>query len=162
MKKTKLTVTALALAGLLMVSAAAAGVSQTVTRTKSDRDCPTPDAVTGATSKPDTDRSASQAGPAAAEPGSYESRIAALSAEADELVRQADKVSDLAGYRDFRAALHAFEDREEELEEELERAYKTGALTAERYRSLEQSLEQAEDKAEDLDDAVEHRLGLDD
>ena len=221
MKKTKLSFAALALTGVLMVSAAAAGVSQikaelrpdvkvvvdgrertlwdengkqlypipydgavylplqaleevenlevewngktqTLTLTESDRDHPAPDAVTGATPKPDTDRTASQTGPAAADTGSYESRIAALSAEADELVRQAGQVADLAGYRAFRTDYRTFEDKEEGLEDELERAYKSGALTAEQYRSLEQSLERAEEKADDLDEMLERRLGLDD
>ena len=221
MKKTKLSFTALALTGVLMLSAAAAGVSQikaelrpdikvavdgreqtlrdgngkqlypitydgtvylpiqaldealdrevkwdgktqTLTLAESDRDRPAPDAVTGATPKSGTDRTTSQTGQKTADAGSYESRIAALSAEADELVRQAGKVNNLAGYRAFRNAYRAFEDKEEGLEDELERAYKSGTLTASRYRSLEQSLEQAEEKADDLDDMLERRLGLDD
>lgn len=221
MKKTKLSFAALALTGVLMLSAAAAGVSQikaelrpdikvvvdgreqtlrdgngkqlypitydgtvylpiqaldealdrevewngktqTITLTESDRDRPAPDAITGATPKSDADRTTAQTGQKTADTGSYESRIAALSAEADELVRQAGKVTDLAGYRALRTAFHTFEDKEERLDEELERAYRTGALTPEQYRALERSLEQAEEKVDDLDDTVEYRLGLDD
>lgn len=221
MKKTKLSFTALALTGVLMVSVAAAGVNQikaelrpdirvivdgreqtlrdengkqiypitydgtvylpiqaldedldwevtwngktqTVTLTESDRDRPAPDVVTGATPKSGTDRTTAQTVPVTADTGSYESRIAALSAEADELVRQAGKVTDLAGYRAFRTAYRAFEDKEEGLDDELERAYKSGALTAGQYRSLEQSLDRAEEKADDLDEMLERRLGLDD
>lgn len=225
MKKTKLSFTALALTGVLMVSAAAAGVrqikaelrpdikvvidgreqtmrdangdrvypivyegttylpvralgealdqevewngkTQTVTLTKSDTDRTAsqtgPDAVTGATPKSDADRTTSQTGQKTADTGSYESRIAALSAEADELVRQAGKVTDLAGYRAFRTAYRAFEDKEEGLDDELEQAYKSGTLTAEQYRSLEESLERAEEMVDDLDEMLERRLGLDD
>lgn len=225
MKKTKLSFTALALTGVLMVSAAAAGVSQikaelrpdikvvidgreqtlrdadgdrvypivyegttylpiqvldevldrevewngktqTVTLTKSDTDRTVsqtgPDAVTGATPKSDADRTTSQTGQKTADTGSYESRIAVLSAEADELVRQAGKVTDLAGYRAFRTAYRAFEDKEEGLDDELEQAYKSGTLTAEQYRSLEESLERAEEMVDDLDEMLERRLGLDD
>lgn len=92
----------------------------------------------------------------------YAARIAALDREAGELVKQADAVTDLAGYRSLKTALDRFEDKADALEDELERAYKTGALTATDYRGLDRSLELAEDRVDDLDDIVEYRLGIDD